>query len=109
MIREEFETNVRDCQGMIVLYGDQAAKLWTRRQLSETYKLFCEQRKPLNQLALCACPPPNKNVENPAGYKPPRLTVIDCQAGFEFDKLTRFLEALRHNVTPAPQESEVTV
>jgi hypothetical protein len=95
--RCDFTNSVRTCSGLIVVYGDEEAKDWTRFQLGEIYKLFCVHRKPLYALALCAGPPANKDPRDPVGYKTPKMTVIDCQAGYDFDKLWPFLKSLQQS------------
>jgi TIR domain len=95
-IRADFEKNVLSSRSWIVVYGDNRSKLWVRRRLNEINQLLCEHSQS-GSIHLCAGPPAPKEVTSPlrlVGFKLPRMSVIDCQEGFDGERLTEFLQAM---------------
>ncbi len=96
-IRADFEKNVLGSRGWIVVYGEQRQKYWTRGQLNEINQLLCQQERPDGAIYLCAGPPAPKDVNSPLkllGMNLPGMQVIDCQNGFDVEKLYPLLDAL---------------
>ena len=102
-IRADFEQNVLSSRAWIVVYGDQKCTFWVRGQLKEINQLLCEHNKQVEPIHLFAGPPGPKDVSNPVGIHLPRLKVIDCQNGFEVDRLYEFLDEMSHKRAEAPQ------
>jgi TIR domain len=100
-IRADFESNVLRSRSSIVVYGDNKSKFWVRGQLNEINQLLCEHNH-AGTIQLCAGPPAPKEVDRPlqlVGVKLRRMSVIDCQTGFDGERFGQFLDAMNtsHN------------
>ena len=96
-IRSDFENNVLNSRSWIVVYGDHRQKYWVRGQLNEINQLLCQHKKQGALIHICAGPPPPKDVNSAlrlVGIQLPQMRVIDCQSGFEVERLVQFLEAM---------------
>lgn len=96
----DFEQNVLSSRGWIVVFGDQKNKYWVRGQLNEINQLLCQSEKRGGAIHLCVGPPAPKEVNSPlklVGMKLQRMKVIDCQNGFDIEKLYPFLDALSNS------------
>jgi TIR domain len=96
-ISHDFENSVLSAQGWIVVYCDERNKLWARGQLSRINQLLCQRERRGASIHLCAGPPHPKPVESSlklVGMKLQQMKVIDCQRGFDCEKIFPFLDAL---------------
>lgn len=95
--REDLETNLRACDGLIVIYGA-TSDLWVRRQLLEFRKQRAFRDSPLLALSIFEGPPPVDRP--PVGISLNELEVQDCRAGTDNpavleQEVLRFLERVR--------------
>jgi TIR domain len=96
-IRADFEKSVLAAQGWIVVYGDEKNKFWARGQLNEINQLLCQSDRRGGPIHLCAGPPAPKPVDSAlrlVGMKLQQMRVIDCQNGFEVEKVFPFMDTL---------------
>ena len=95
VLRNDFEKHVLASRGWIVVYGEPKQKFWVRGQLNEINQLLCQHAIGGGAIHLCAAPPAPKEVNSPlklVGMKLPRMRVIDCQNGFQVEKLFQFMD-----------------
>lgn len=81
-VREVFQNNLHDCNGIIILYGSSTAA-WVHRQLLACRKILSTRRKPLQAFAVFEGPPLEKS---PIPLKLPNLEVLNFRSGLD-DKL----------------------
>jgi hypothetical protein len=96
-IRADFEKSVLAAQGWIVVYGDEKYKFWARGQLNEINQLLCQSDRRGGSIHLCAGPPAPKPVDSAlrlVGMKLQQMRVIDCQKGFDVEKIFPFMDTL---------------
>jgi hypothetical protein len=89
-IRKDLEGNLRDCDGVLLLYGS-TEPIWVREQVRYGNKVFTQRdRRP----ALCIYqgPPPSKLD---LGILDPDMVFLDCGKGFDPAALQPFLAKLR--------------
>jgi hypothetical protein len=84
-IRTDLEENLRDCEALIIVYGD-ASPGWVRAQLRQYRR--ARRERPLIVHGIYDGPPANKDD---LGVVLPGLKVIPCREGFARDKLIDFL------------------
>ncbi len=92
--REDLEETLRDCYGLIVVYGNTTAN-WARSQLREYLKVLAHRPSPVRALAVFLGPP--KETKQRLNMLVPNLREIDCTAGREETaaRLREFVGQLR--------------
>lgn len=90
--REDLEDNLRDCDALIVIYGNATVR-WVREQLRQAHKIIAARRRSLYALALFEGPPLPKK---PPEIELPHLQVIDCRGGFDETAMRNFIDKLRN-------------
>ena len=89
-IRKDLEGNLRDCDGVLLVYGDAGAD-WIRTQLRQSNKVIRLRDHPLKGLAVLEGPPPEKTD---LGADIPDLITLDCRKGIDLSILQSFAESL---------------
>jgi hypothetical protein len=89
-VRKDFESNLRDCDGVVIVYGASEPS-WVREQLRFGTKVF-RQRTNRPALAICQGPPPEKGE---LGMLDPDMLFLDCSGGLALDALRPFVDKLR--------------
>ena len=92
-IRIDLEENLRNCDGLIILYGSTAVT-WVRSQLRQSHKIIGQREQPLRCMALCEAPPVPKDE---IAFRLPNMVTIDCRNGFSEESLLEFIECLRRS------------
>ena len=95
-IREDRIANLRECDGLIIIYGD-IPRTQLRRQLRECRTWLSRREQPLRALALYQAPPPEG--KQALGMGLPHMQIIDCRHGLDENRLRGFLEALAVEAT----------
>lgn len=90
-IRAALEKNVRECDGIILVYG-KTEFYWVQEQLRQARKLISVHNSHLSTMAVFEGPPAEK-PEIPVTIK--NLDVLDCRNGLDLYKLRGFVEHLR--------------
>jgi len=90
-IREDFEDNVIDCDGLILLYG-QSTLRWLREQLRFLRKLLGKRDEPLRGIAVYDAPPKEKES---LSMSFPGLQIIDCREGTCDAPVSQFVQSLK--------------
>lgn len=90
-VREEIEQYLRECDGLILVYGQVGAN-WVRNQLVNYRKVWRDRERPLQSLAIYQGPP---LVKNPLNFTIPNMQVLDGREGFDEARLRKFLAALQ--------------
>lgn len=90
--RQDMEERIRECDAIIVVYG-QATALWVRRQLGELRKKLAEFNKQVAALAVFDGPPePKLDVEaKPISY----MKIVNCRHGVCEHEIREFLDEAR--------------
>jgi hypothetical protein len=92
VVRQDFEENLRQCDGVVLVYGVTGAE-WVRSQLRLGRKILALRDRPLNALAIVEGPPPEKKAE--IGAAIPNLLTLDCRTGIDNTLLQSFVETLQ--------------
>lgn len=90
-IRKDLEANLRDCDGLIVVYGETHVS-WVRNQLRQGRKIIAQRDQPLRCLAVCEGPPPDKDD---VAFNLPQLKSLNFRNGFDEQVLIEFIQCLR--------------
>jgi hypothetical protein len=91
VVRKDLEANLRDCDALIILYGNSDAD-WVREQLRQCHKTLARRERPLNALAVFEGPPAEKE---PLLISLQGMRVVDCRRGFNENELQQFLVTVR--------------
>jgi hypothetical protein len=89
-VRKDLEANLRDCDGVVILYGASEPS-WVREQVRFGTKVF-RQRSNRPTLAICQGPPPEKGE---LGLLDPDMLYLDCSGGLAVEALRPFVDRLR--------------
>ena len=89
-LRADWEGNLRDCDGVVIVYGASEAS-WVRERVRLGTKVL-RQRANRPTLAIFQGPPPEKSE---LGMFDPDMLTLDCSGGFVTDALRPFVERLR--------------
>ncbi len=89
-IRLDLERNLRDCDGLILLYGATDPQ-WVRAQLMQSRKILSSRERPLAALAILEGPPPDKLD---LAITSARLNLLDCRQGIDEGVLRGFIQQL---------------
>jgi hypothetical protein len=88
--RQWLEENLRECDGVLLIYGETDA-VWVYRQLKEARKILAlRDDAPRAQAILDGPPPPKSDV----GVALPGLMRLDGTKGIDSDVLRKFVDAL---------------
>jgi hypothetical protein len=90
-IRVDRETNLRECDGVLLVYG-QAGPDWVRQQFLHGRKVLRLRERPPAALALLEGPPPDKDDLALASSN---LKLLDCRNGINIAVLQEFARQLR--------------
>ena len=91
-IREYYEENLANCDGVLILYGS-GNELWLRRKLREVQKAAGYGRtKPQPPVAICLVGPRTPEKERFRTYE---ATVVPYWDGFALDPLRPFIAQLK--------------
>jgi len=90
-IRKDLEDNLRDCDGVIVVYGETHVT-WVRNQLRQGRKILAQREQPLRCLAVCEGPPPEKDE---IAFNLPSLRNLNFRRGCDENVLIEFIQCLR--------------
>lgn len=90
-VREDFEGNLLDCDGIVIIYG-KSTRTWVRRHLRQCRKILAMRDSPLKALAIYEGPPePKEKLE----MELLPMSFINCRKNFSGDKLNSFIESLK--------------
>lgn len=89
--RLDLEGNLRDCDGVVIVYGATSV-LWARQQVRQARKILSQRDQAPSVFALLDGPPTQKDGLD---MLLPSLTTIECRAGFDPAKLRPIVEQLR--------------
>jgi hypothetical protein len=89
--RLDLEGNLRDCDGVVIVYGETSA-LWARQQVRQARKILSQRDQAPAVFALLDGPPAQKDGLD---MLLPSLTTIECRAGFDATKLRPIVAQLR--------------
>ncbi len=95
VIRQDLEQNLRECDGLILVFG-QADALWVKTQLLQARKIIPSRNEPLRIIAVYEGPPPPKPGDS-LGIKLSNvpLRFMKCLDGPCDGEFNGFIEALR--------------
>jgi hypothetical protein len=93
-IRQDLEQNLRECDGVILIFG-QTDALWVKTQLLQARKIITQREPPPPIVAVYEGPPPKR--EDGLGIKLASvpLRFLKCDAGPDERELNGFVDALR--------------
>jgi hypothetical protein len=87
-IRKDLESNLRECDGMIIVYG-KSSPLWVREQLRQSRKIFARNEK-LKAIGIYEGPPePKKALETGMDVQ-----ILNCREGINESALKAFIDNL---------------
>ena len=89
-IREDLEDNLRQCDGVLFLYGDSTMG-WVRTQQRHVLKVMADRELPVAAICLA---PPNADEKDDLDPILPNLLTIDCRTGFDLRALQPFVDRL---------------
>jgi TIR domain len=89
-VRQDLEENLRDCDGLVLIYGT-TEPAWVRNQLLQGRKILGQRDRPLVARAICLGPPPEK-IELAVAL--PDLITLDGRNGVTPQMLRPFVERL---------------
>lgn len=95
-VRLDFEKNLRECDGLLLVYGDADAD-WVRTQLRQGRKILCMRDHPLLSLAVLEGPPPDKSN---LAVAVANLALLDCRNGLDRGVLSDFVQSLQRVSAP---------
>ena len=90
-IRKDLEANLRDCDGLIVVYGETHVT-WVRNQLRQGRKILAQREQPLRCLAVFEGPPPEKDE---VALNLPSLRNLNFRKGLDEGVFLEFIQCLR--------------
>lgn len=90
-VREDLETQLSTCDGLILVYGS-APVAWVRRQYAQGRKIISQRESPLIAMGLVDGPPPEKAGVD---FQVPNMHSLDWRNGIRPDILREFIAALR--------------
>jgi hypothetical protein len=91
-VRTDLEEKLRDCNGLLLIYGKTSAD-WIQRQLLLSWKAIAQRDRPLNALAVYQGPPPDDKGD--VGVEFPDLMTLDCRRGIDLTTLKKFVDTLQ--------------
>jgi hypothetical protein len=91
--REDLETNLRECDGLVMVFG-RTEPYWVRSQLLQSRKILHQREKPLAALAICEGPPP-KPRELLGDLRIPNLRILRWDGAAEPEGLEDFIKSVQ--------------
>ena len=91
LVRQDLEANLRDCDGLIVVYGATNA-VWVRNQFRQGRKILAQREQPLRCVAVCFGPPSEKDD---LGVILPNLKYLNFSDGIDDSGIEEFVRCLR--------------
>jgi TIR domain len=91
VIRKDFEANLSDCDGLIVVYGETDVT-WVRNQLRQIRKILAQRGQPIRCFAVCEGPPSEKEE---IAFSLPRLKSLNFRKGLDERALLDFVQCLK--------------
>jgi hypothetical protein len=92
-IRRDLKTNLQQCDGLIIIYGN-ATVAWVHEQIWRCLDVLRRRKRPVRALAIYDGPPEQKE---PLGFKLPNMRVINCRNGLDSNAVDSFLAQLRED------------
>jgi hypothetical protein len=90
-IREDYETNIKECDGLLLVYGTAGAE-WIRSQLLFGRRIMGKRERPLAALAVLEGPPPDKPD---LAFAVANLKKLNCRGGVDGAVLQGFAQLVR--------------
>lgn len=90
--REDLEQNLRECDGLLVIFG-QTEPHWVRSQLLQSRKILYQRERPLRAIGIYEGPP-QKSEDSLGGFSLPNLEVLRCDAGPSTDAIGQFVDTV---------------
>jgi hypothetical protein len=91
--REDLETNLRECDGLVMVFG-RTEPYWVRSQLLQSRKILHQRERPLTALAICEGPPP-KPRELLGDLRIPGLRILRWDGAAEPEGLEDFIQSIQ--------------
>jgi hypothetical protein len=91
--REDLETNLRECDGLVMVFG-RTEPYWVRSQLLQSRKILHQRERPLAALAICEGPPP-KPRELLGDLRIPNLRILRWDGAAEPEGLEDFIKSVQ--------------
>jgi hypothetical protein len=90
-LREDHESNLRDCDALLIFYGS-AGELWLRRKIGEVSKSAAMGRtKPILATGVCMAPP---MTAAKGRFRTHQAMIIPMPEGFRVEAVAAFLAKL---------------
>ncbi len=96
--RADFEQNLRECDGLLVVFG-QSEPHWVRSQLLQSRKILSQRESPLTAIGVYEGPP-TKADDALGGFSLPNLKVLRGDSGAGAEVIGHFIETVLTRSTP---------
>ena len=88
--REEWETNLRLCQSLMLVFGHTRPS-WITQQVLQSMKVIAQRSEPIELLSVCVAPPPSESDKaSRLGFRFKALEYLHCENGLDAGELQRF-------------------